>query len=308
MLPRLSVSRILLQSVQAKSLKESPRQFSQYEATTKAKSIPITHELHDIIKWRRPERLPFYDPHKSGDLKPLPPVDPKWLKLRFQPFQKLIQTLPEEHQKIFTVHFGPRKEGIRVIHDETYKSVRRHKYDGTVEQSIEHKVAWFTVRIRDLREILNSNEVRRNNGIFRKQAKELVEKRKKWLNHLRHVDYKRFEWLLETLGIMFRPNAQFEKIHRKESVTKLTDMLCEGIKARKMQAYKEELDKQKIPFLEEKLSILQEIRADEESMKLASSVTPEIEQTEKMLEQLRKTYLEIQPLKEEIVETDVVFS
>lgn len=303
MLPRLSRS-ILRRPPGGQSC----TQYCEYETSTKAKNIPVIHELQSIIKWRRPQKLPFWDPQKSGDLKPLTPIDPNWLKLEYQPFKEMIETLPKEHQKLFTVDFAARKDGIRVIHEQTYKTVRRHKYDGLVEQSIEQKVAWFTVRIRDLREILNGPLIQRKNGIFKNEVKILVEKRKKWLNHLRHIDYKRFEWLIETLSILFKPNAKFEKIHRKESVTKLTDMLCEEIKSRKLGEYKLELDEQKIPFLEEKLTILKEIQADEESMKLTSSVKDEIIETEKRLEKLRKTFIEIQPLKETILESDVVFS
>jgi small subunit ribosomal protein S15 len=35
--------------------------------------------------------------------------------------------------------------------------------------------------------------------------KELIEQRKKFLKYLRRWDYKKFEWLLEKLNIIYRP-------------------------------------------------------------------------------------------------------
>ena len=70
-------------------------------------------------------------------------------------------------------------------------------------------VAWATIKIRDLRLLLTGEDKKQtNNGLFKKSCKELVEKRKKYLNQMRHTDYKRFEWIIEVLGIMFKPNGK----------------------------------------------------------------------------------------------------
>lgn len=69
-------------------------------------------------------------------------------------------------------------------------------------------VAWFTIKIRDIRDLVAQKETYANNGMYKKMAKEFVDKRKKYLNKLRHVDYKRFEWLIDVLGIMFKPNGK----------------------------------------------------------------------------------------------------
>jgi len=86
-------------------------------------------------------------------------------------------------------------------------------------------------------------------------------------------------------------------------------MLCEKIISEKMNAYKEELEGQKIPFLEEKLAILNEIQGDEEAMNLTSSVTEEIEKTIKRLEDLKRTHLVLHPVDEQkIIEEQVVLA
>lgn len=36
--------------------------------------------------------------------------------------------------------------------------------------------------------------------------KELIDKRKKYLGHLRKWDYRRFEWVLERLNLIYKPH------------------------------------------------------------------------------------------------------
>lgn len=100
---------------------------------------------------------------------------------------------------------------------------------------------------------------------------------------------------------IFFMNYRFVRTFRKESVCMLTDMLCEEIVGKKMEAYKAELEGQKIPFLEDKLRILEEIRDDELSMNLTPSVTGEIEDTIKRLEKLRGSEQVIHPLEDEVL-------
>lgn len=42
----------------------------------------------------------------------------------------------------------------------------------------------------------------------RVSVKELIDKRKKWLNQMRHSDYKRFEWVIEKMGVLFKLQPQ----------------------------------------------------------------------------------------------------
>jgi hypothetical protein len=91
----------------------------------------INHEFHKVIKWNPPEDKDPWAPQKTCDLRPIPKVDPNWLKVEYRPFADLIEKLPENHRKIFTVNFGPRKDGIAVIMKDTLDKVKRNKYDET---------------------------------------------------------------------------------------------------------------------------------------------------------------------------------
>jgi hypothetical protein len=106
---------------------------------------------------------------------------------------------------------------------------------------------------------------------------------------MRLYDYKRFEWVIQVLGILYKQNPiSYPRIKRKECFTKLTDMYCEEIIQKKMEFYKAELEGQKVPFLQEKLETLNKIKEDEESMKIPCSVQEEIDITTRRLAELMK--------------------
>lgn len=62
-----------------------------------------------------------------------------------------------------------------------------------------------------------------------------------------------------------------------------------------MAEYKEQLEAEKVPFLQLKLETLQNIRADEESVGLQSSVDDDIRETRKLLLKLEKVHMTIIP-------------
>jgi hypothetical protein len=52
---------------------------------------PITHEFNDVIKWQEPEKLKHWAPQRSCDLRPLPKINPNWLKVEYRPFAAIIE-------------------------------------------------------------------------------------------------------------------------------------------------------------------------------------------------------------------------
>jgi small subunit ribosomal protein S15 len=67
---------------------------------------------------------------------------------------------------------------------------------------MEAKIAKMTVNIRYRQECME--EFPRNLRV-KVHLKELIDKRKKYLKYLRRWDYKRFEWLLEKLDLVYKP-------------------------------------------------------------------------------------------------------
>lgn len=104
------------------------------------------------------------------------------------------------------------------------------------------------------------------------QLKELIDKRKKFLTKLRRWDYKRFEWILEKLDLVYKAYpTYYHWITRRESLTKLTNIHCDNIRDERLAAYRKQLESQQIDFLQEKLKNLEFIR--NEQMECAVPVT-----------------------------------
>lgn len=119
--------------------------------------------------------------------------------------------------------------------------------------------------------------------------KEMIEKRKKFLKYLRRWDYRRFEWILEKLDLVYKPPpAEFHWITRKESLQKLTDIHCEKLRQEKLDEYRKTLEEQQIPFLEDAIKKMQFIRQEQIDLGIPVTVTEEdIEQNKKKLAELK---------------------
>ncbi|OXA57673.1 28S ribosomal protein S15, mitochondrial [Folsomia candida] len=261
------------------------RNYSSIYAKVVAKRVEIKHDFHKIIKWVPPDYVKPWHPIRSCDLRPLQKTDPNWLKLEFRPFSDIIDKLPEEHRKLFTVEYGHRKDGVDVIMEDTLSQVKCHLFDTT---SLPYKIARSTIRIRSLQDQFINHEMTLRSGGHRITCKELIEKRKKWLRRLRKADYKCFEWILDVLGIIFKPDYKNVFVQRRASINVLVHMLCNEIRDKKMKEYKNLLEYEKIPFLEMKLTTLNKIKEDESSINIPCSVDEDIAATKKMLDNLKK--------------------
>jgi len=105
---------------------------------------------------------------------------------------------------------------------------------------------------------------------------ELIAKRKKFLTHLRRWDYKRFEWLLVKLNLVYKPYPKvWRRVDRKGSMRALTKDHCRTIKWKKLQEYRNVLKAEKKTFFIEKVSKLEFIRNEEISCGREPTVTEE---------------------------------
>lgn len=119
--------------------------------------------------------------------------------------------------------------------------------------------------------------------------KELIDKRKKFLKYLRRWDYKRFEWILEKLDLVYKsPPAEFHWVTRKESLKKLAILHCENLKQQRLDAYRNILESQQVEFLEKKLKNLEFIRKEQQECQVAVTVSEEeIKAVRKQLQELK---------------------
>lgn len=107
-------------------------------------------------------------------------------------------------------------------------------------------------------------------------CKEMIDCRKKFLRHLRVWDYRRFEWILEKLDLIYKAYpSQYHWITRKESLTKLTQLHCDRVRDERLDTYRRHLEAQQIGFLEKKIANLTFIRNEQQECAIPVTVSSE---------------------------------
>lgn len=231
------------------------------------------------IKFVRPEKILGYKPQKTGDLRGMPEMDLSAPQLEFRN-SKELETADETIKKLFSLEFAPRRKTAQAYFKEIKESVQRHPYD---VGSIELKIARWTGVIRAFQEVMERFP---RNKVTKVSLLHLIDKRKKNLKHLRMRDYKRFEWLLEALDIVYKPAPGYHRVERKSSMRKLTDNYCEGIKQERLDAFKQLLKTEQPAFLEEKIRSLEFIR--NEQIQCGVEVTVSLEEIDAVKKQLQE--------------------
>ncbi|XP_046628140.1 28S ribosomal protein S15, mitochondrial [Neodiprion virginianus] len=221
------------------------------------------------IKWVRPEKIPFYKPEKTGDLGLNLKVTSKDFAGRFGE-SKELQDADEVVKKLFTLEYLPEMETRKMKRNEAVALVRRHELDWG---SMEAKLAKMTAIIQDMQKTMDKFP---RNAILKVELNELIHKRKKFLGYLRQWDYKRFEWILEKLNLVYKPYPpKLLPVTRKDSLRKLTQKHCDEIVQKKLDAYKAELTLKQKQFFKEKSEKLAFIRQEELECELEPTITEE---------------------------------
>jgi len=221
------------------------------------------------IKWVRPTKIPCIQPEKSGDCSPLPEYDSKRLLFNYDKCKELTEG-SERLKHLFTLESNPRREKIKIFVDEMIKKVQRHEQD---YRSAEARLAHMTAKIRSLQEVMERFP---RNMRMKVNLKEKIDKRKRFLRQLRKQDYRKFEWILEKLDLVYKayPESYF-RIERRKSLRWLTQEHCENIKQQRLQEYQIQLEQKQLDFLENKIKNLEFIRSEQLACKVKVTVTDE---------------------------------
>lgn len=234
------------------------------------------------IKWVRPEKVSCILPAKSGDQSGVPKIDEKQILPEFRGSNEL-EDANEMVKSLYQLENNRSKYSAEVYREMLVREVQRHSLDF---KSMESKLAQMTGRIRTLQSILEKYPRNKRQKVV---CKELIEKRKKFLKYLRRWDYKRFEWILEKLDLIYKPPpTEFHWITRKESLKKLAIAHCENLKQDRLDAYRKILEGQQIDFLEKKLKNLEFIRKEQQECQVKVTVSEDdIKDVRKKLEELK---------------------
>lgn len=221
---------------------------------------------HGIV-WRRPEYVPSWKPEKSGDLKTQKEVDKSRPISSLLCVKEALESVDEDTRRLLSLEFHRKRQSNKVIRDDLLKKIRRHQYD---IGSMEVQIANMTSRIRNWQNLMEKDK---KNTIIKVKLQKMIDKRKKFLKHLRRMDYKRFEWLIERLGILFRPPpVYFRWVTRKASLKKLVRLHFYATRKERLDEYRKILEAKKEPFLKEKTETLKWIAETEQKLGLPVSV------------------------------------
>lgn len=156
-------------------------------------------------------------------------------------------------------------------------------------------MAKMTVTIRRNQEYIAQHPHDKRN---KQRLKELIEKRKKYLKILRKQDYRCFEWILEKLDLVYKPPPdKFHWITRKESLQKLTNIHCYKLRQQKLLEYRQVLEAQQIPFLEEAIKKMIFVRQEQIDLGLDVTISEEqINNYQKRLEEAKSLRQEAKTL------------
>ncbi|XP_037035879.1 28S ribosomal protein S15, mitochondrial [Bradysia coprophila] len=221
------------------------------------------------IKWIRPEKTPSYKPEKSGDCSPFPAIDKSMILPEYQNCKEL-ETADEQVKRLFTLGANRVRRTTDVYATTLIDSVKRHDLDNG---SMEVVLAKQTATIRRMQVAM---ETAQRNTQMKVQLNDLIAKRKKYLTKMRIRDYKRFEWLLEKLDLVYKAYpSYYHWVTRRESLTKLTQIHCDNIRDERLAAYRQQLESQQVDFLQKKLENLEFIRKEQLELALPVTVTAE---------------------------------
>jgi len=240
-----------------------------------------THPIH--VKWQRPVTIQTCNPEISGDEGGLDSlgfssIDVTQPRVALQGSHALA-VAPEEVKRVTSLDFARRRDMLDKLSQEVVKSVQRHPRDFT---SIEVCIALKTVKIRNAQHELIKQWPYKNQPM-KHRLTHMVSSRRNMLRILRESDYKKYEWLLEKLKLLYKPmpwDAEpgrdvKENIARKKSIEKLTDMWCDELQRHRLTAYRKKLEAQQPEFLRRKADSLEKIMNTERELGIEMTVTKE---------------------------------
>jgi len=185
----------------------------------------------------------------------------------------LMEGAPPEVKSILSLEFANHYNLTSKVKQDLTRKVQDHKLD---VDSLSVCIASMTVSIRNDQEQLEA-EMQRRGCRDRQRVVSLrgrIRKRLVLLKWLRARDYKKFEWLLETLNIVYKPRPfEHEEIQRRVHQARLTALWCDEFRLHKLAEYKKSLDQKQPGFLREKAEKYRWIMKEEAELGLEPSVS-----------------------------------
>jgi len=271
-----------------------------------------THPIH--VSWSRPNYMQTCNAEISGDVGGLETLGLQEIDLS-QPTVELLDSqalsaASPEVKRVMSLEFARRRDLLKELSRQVVQGVQRHPRDF---RSPEVVITLLTIKIRNAQHAM-IQQWPYNNQPKKHHLTHLVSSRRRMLYNLRERDYKKFEWLLEKLNMLYKPMpwdtphgtvGVKENIERKKSVEKLTDMWCEELKQHRLTAYRRQLESKQPEFLRRKAETLQDILDTERELGLPETVSED--DISSCVAQASEVEARLAREKEEVVEDFLVY-
>lgn len=233
-----------------------------------------TGDLKDRgIEWRYPRHLHFTDPEALGDLAPYQAPRKTRPVLEMAGVMQEYDRASPIAQRLLSLEFAPPLATLQTAQYDLCRKVQMHQHDWTSRVA---QIAKLTAIIRFYQQP-GWEEVINKKAYLRRYVRQRVFRRRRMVARLRKHDYKLFEYVLEKLDLRYTPIPERldKSIEKDESLRKLVNYRCDRIRKRRMEVYKEKLEKEREGFFREKEQTLRWIKNKELELGLPVTVDPE---------------------------------
>jgi len=231
-------------------------------------------DVKDIVKWKFVSKPSKLTPSWSGDLGVNDPIDMTEPQLALRSADDVLKSSDEHTQRVLSLEFARGVEQRQSLENKAIAYLQRHRYD---TESPEAKIGALTVKVRHFQQQWQQPESRRL-GHLRYNVVCNTDKRSGQLRRLRNTDYRRFEWVLEQMNIVYRPPLPYQadvSLSRKSGIRRMVQIFCDGLRQEKLDALKARFEAETPAFERERRAACEWIAAEEAALGLPSSVDPD---------------------------------
>ncbi|XP_037080355.1 28S ribosomal protein S15, mitochondrial-like [Pollicipes pollicipes] len=191
-------------------------------------------DVKDVVQWKFVEKPSPHTASYSGDLGINEPVDLTQPQFAVKPALDVLNRSDEVTQRVLSLEFARGVEKTKYLEERAVARIQRHRFD---TESPEAKIARLTVKIREFQRRLMTPEGAKEGGPMRRHVHNMTWRRSGLLRQLRAADYRRFEWVLDQVEVIYRPPlppGTDTTLTRKSGIRRMVKIFCDNIRQEKL--------------------------------------------------------------------------
>lgn len=232
-------------------------------------------DVKDVVRWKPVTQPSKLTPAYTGDLGVSETLDESLPRAAVSAARAEFDSADDITKRVLSLEFARGREKTKQLEEKAVAFIQRHRFD---TESPEAKIGRLTARIRRYQQQLQDPVVFKSSSHLRSLVHDLAHQRSGMLRTLRAADYRRFEWLLEQLEVVYRPPLPYQTdttLSRKSGIRRMVQIFCDSVRQEKLDALRQQLDAEKPAFELERRQTCDWIAAEERALGLPPSVDPE---------------------------------